>query len=358
MGQLLFIRDGTLMAQALDASRIGVVGEAVPLAKQVGSVLTYGFFSASTNGVLVYRTSGLTQLTWFDQRGKRLGTVGEPATYASVALSPDGTRAAVCRAEVQNGNMFLWLMDLGRGTSTRFTFGTARAPVGIWSADGSRLVFALAPGLQLYQKLASGVKDHELLLETGEPNLPRSCSRDGRFLLYSTMLQSTTLARSLWVLPLEGDKKPVPFALAPFNNSEGQFSPDGRLVAYVSDESGRDEIYVRTFSLDSRGATSDDEGKWIISTGGGAEPRWSADGKTLYYIAPDEHLMAVQITANQPFRAGMPKALFQMPGVLAGPYRQSWSVTPDGKRFLFAAPTERRSAQFNVVLNWPAALKK
>jgi Tol biopolymer transport system component len=253
--------------------------------------------------------------------------------------------------------MVLWLMDLGRGTSTRFTFGSALAPVGIWSADGSRLIFASQPGTNLYQKLANGVKDPELLLDTGDPKLPRSCSRDGRFLLYQ-MLHPTTLTRSLWVLPLEGDKKPVPFALTPFNNTEGQFSPDGRVVAYVSDESGRDEIYVRTFSLDSSGVASDDDGKWIISTGGGAEPRWSADGKTLYYIAPDEHLMSVQITANQPFRTGMPKALFQTPGVLAGPYRQSWSVTPDGKRFLFAASTERRAAQFTVVLNWPAALKK
>jgi hypothetical protein len=144
-------------------------------------------------------------------------------------------------------------------------------------SDAKSNIFA-APQTKLYQKLANGVKDHELLLDTDEAKLPTSCSRDGRFLLCQ-MFNPTTQTRSLWVLPLEGEKKPVPFALTPFNNSEGQFSPDGRLVAYVSDESGRDEIYVRTFSLDSSGVTSDDDGKWIISTGGGAEPRWSADGK-------------------------------------------------------------------------------
>jgi serine/threonine protein kinase/dipeptidyl aminopeptidase/acylaminoacyl peptidase len=359
MGQLLFIRDGTLMAQPFDPSQLELAGEPLPLTKEVGSNLTYGFFSASNNGVLVYRTSGVTQLTWFDQRGKRLGTVGEPAIYASVALAPDGTRAAVCRADVQNANVALWLMDFGRGTSTRFTFGRTLAPVGIWSWDGSRLIFTFGSGAKydLYQKLASGVKEHELLLETDEAKIPRSCSRDGRFLLYSTM-HPTTQTRSLWVLPLEGDKKPVPFALTAFNNSEGQFSPDGRLVAYVSDEAGRDEIYVRTFSTDSNAVSSDDEGKWTISTDGGTEPRWSGDGKTLYYISHDANVMAVQITTNQPFRAGVPKVLFQPLGVVGGPFRQSWSVTPDGKRFLFAAQPEQRTASFNVVLNWPAALKK
>jgi serine/threonine protein kinase len=362
-GQLLFMRDGTLVAQPFDASRLELPGEPLPLAKQVGSVLTTGFFSVSNNGVLVYRTSGsVNQLTWFDQRGKRLGTVGEPGTYATMALSPDGTRAVVSRADVQNPHLILWLMDLARGTSTRFTFGTfatAVAPNAIWSSDGGRVFFSLGPPgkYDLYQRSASGVKDQELLLETtDESKYPLSCSPDGRFLLYAT--NPPTGARELWLLPLEGDKKPVPFARTPFNHSGGQFSPDGRLAAYVSDESGRDEIYIRTFSQDSGGVNSGDEGKWTISASGGTEPRWSGDGKTLYYISADAHVMAVQIMANQPFRAGVPKALFQAPGTLVGPFRQTWSVTPDGKRFLFLATTEQGPPPFNVVLNWPAALKK
>jgi serine/threonine protein kinase len=360
MGQLLFLRDGTLIAQSFDANRFGLAGEPVPLAKQIGSVLTNGFFSVSNNGLLVYRSGGgISQLTWFDQRGKRLATIGEPASYITVSLSPDGTRAAVCRSDVAVSNQSLWLIDLGRGTSTRFTFDTAPAPVGIWSPDGSRIIFAFGAGgkLDLCQKLASGVKEHEVLLESEVSKIPRSCSRDGRFLLYGTF-HPTTRIRELWVLPLEGDKKPFPFVCTQFNNDEGQFSPDGRWVAYVSDESGRDEIYVRTFSANLAGQTSDDEGKWIISTGGGTEPRWSGDGKTLYYIGADSRIMAVQITADQAFRAGVPKALFQMPPSLWGPFRQSWSVTPDGKRFLFEALPEQRTASFNVVLNWQTALKR
>jgi serine/threonine protein kinase len=360
MGQLLFVREGTLIAQPFDANRFEVAGEPATLAKQIGSVITIGFFSASNNGVLVYRTGGgVSQLTWFDQRGKRIGTVGEPAAIVSVALSPDGTRAAVSRTDFPNSSLTLWLMDLARATSTRFTFGAGLAPLGIWSSDGSRIIFPFGPGdrYDLYQKSASGVKDQELLLESDEPKHPRSCSPDGRFLLYGS-LNRKTRTRELWVLPLEGDKKPIPFACTQFNNSEGQFSPDGRWVVYVSDESGREEVYVRTFSPDSGGATSHDEGKWIISTGGGNEPRWSGDGKTLYYIAPDGKLMAVAITANEAFRAGVPKALFQPSASFGGPFRQSWCVAPDGKRFLFAVPSEQRTAPFDVVLNWQAALKK
>jgi Tol biopolymer transport system component len=225
--------------------------------------------------------------------------------------------------------------------------------MGIWSSDGSRIIFPYGDGAHydLYQKSGSGVKDQELLLKSDEPKLPRSCSPDGRFLLYS-MLNIKTRTRELWVLPFEGDKKPIPFATQ-FNNFEGQFSPDSRWVAYVSDESGREEVYVRTFSPDSEG-----EGKWIISIGGGLEPRWSPDGKTLYYIALDGKLMAVAITANDAFRAGVPKALFQIAAFTGGPFRQSWCVAPDGKRFLFAIPSEQRTAAFEVVVNWQAGLKK
>jgi eukaryotic-like serine/threonine-protein kinase len=359
VGQLLFVRENTLIAQPFDVNRFELAGEPIPLAKQLGSVMTIGFFSASNNGVLVYRAGGgASQLTWLDQRGKRLGTVGEPALSVSISLSPDGTRAVVSRPDAANATVVLWLMDLARATSTRFTFGTGLAPIGIWSSDGGRIIFPYGPGshYDLYQKSASGVKDQEVLLKSDEPKLPRSCSPDGRFLLYS-MLNIKTRTRELWVLPLEGDKKPIPFATQ-FNNIEGQFSPDSRWVAYVSDESGREEVYVRTFSPDSGEGTSEGEGKWIISTGGGIEPRWSPDGKTLYYIAPDGKLMAVAITANDAFRAGVPKALFQIAAFTGGPFRHSWCVAPDGKRFLFAIPSEQRTAAFEVVVNWQAGLKK
>jgi Tol biopolymer transport system component len=363
MGQLLFMRDGTLMAQPFDNRLLELVGEPVTVAEHVGNFLDAGFFSASSNEVLAYRAGGGggdSQLTWFDRQGKVLGTAGEPGTYINLALSPDGTRAAVTRSGSAIANAPLRLLDLSRGTSTRFTFGPSGAFLGIWSPDGSRIIFASGPSgaFDLYQKLASGVKDEQLLLKSGENKSPTSWSRDGRFLLYNQSDAKTT-TYGLWVLPLEGDKKPFPFLRTEFNNSEGQFSPDGHLVAYVSDESGRREIYVRTFSPDSTAAASETGGKWLISANGGSQPRWGGDGKELYYLASDGKLMAVGIATNPVFRAGAPKALFQTSPSGVSSITYLWDLTPDGKRFLLVAPAgQAGQAPFTVVLNWRAGLKK
>lgn len=232
---------------------------------------------------------------------------------------------------------------------------------GIWSPDGSRIAFASNPNgvYDLYQKLASGVKDEELLLKSSENKFPTSWSRDGRFLLYEAEDQKTK-KEDLWVLPLEGDKKPFPFLQTEFNEVDGLFSPDGHWVAYVSDESGRDEIYVRTFSPDSTAPASDTGGKWLISTGGGSGLRWRGDGKELYYRARDGKMMAVEIATAPVFRAGAPKALFQTPSpaVQSGAEAYAWDVTSDGKRFLFPKPAELGPPPFTVVLNWQAGLKK
>ena len=355
--QLLFFRDGALMAQPFDVSRLTLTGEPVTVAEQIGSFLSFGFFSASTNGTLAYRTGGsggAFQLAWFDRQGKVLGRPGEPGTYLTMSLSPDGTRAAVTRVDP---NVALWLVDVSRGTSTRFTFGPSFSIRGAWSPDGSRIIFASGPSGDLYQKLTSGVKDEEVLLKSSDNKSPTSWSRDGRFLLYDSVVPMTTKA-DIWVLPLEGDKKPFPFLQTEFNNHEGQFSPDGHWVAYVSNESGRDEIYVRTFSPDSTAAASSTGGKWLISTAGGNGPHWRGDGKELYYVAADAKLMAVEIATNPVFRAGAPKVLFQAPqmgGIFAA---SQWDLTSDGKRFLFLSPAEQSPAPFTAVLNWPSLLKK
>jgi serine/threonine protein kinase len=362
--QLLFLRDGVLMTQSFDASRLELAGEPLPVAERLGFFLSFGFFSVSINGVLVYRAAGggvTQQLTCVDREGKFLDTVGEPGglyTFA-LCLSPDGARAVVSRTDSSALNPALWLVDFSRRTSTRFTFGAWSALSGAWSPDGSRIIFASNRSgvFDLYLKLASGAKDEELLLKSSEIKFPASWSRDGRFLLYVTGDHPRT-KDDLWVLPLEGDKKPFPFLRTEFNNFEGQFSPDGRWVSYTSDESGRMEIYVRTFSPDSTAAASDTGGKWLISTGGGSEPRWRGDGKELYYLAPDGKLMAVEIATDPVFQAGVPKALFQTPpryGELRSIWH-TWDLTSDGKRFLFVVPTER--APFTVVLNWQAALLK
>jgi eukaryotic-like serine/threonine-protein kinase len=366
MGRLLFLRDGTLMAQPFDARRLELSGEPVTVADQVGAFLQGGFFSASINDVLVYRTGGVGgsyQLAWFDRQGKVLGRVGEAGAYATLALSPDGKRAIVGRLDPQGQNVALWLLDLSRGTSTRFTFGDSIALFGTWSPDSSRIIFASNPGgprgvYDLYQKLASGVKDEELLLQSNENKFPTSWSRDGRFLLYMAP-DPKTIKEQLWVLPLEGDKKPFLFLRTESNNAEGQFSPDGHWVAYVSDESGRSEIYVRTFSPGSAAGSSDVGGKWLISTDGGTDPRWRRDGKELYYAALDGKLMAVDVMTTRGFQAGVPIILFTVPPPVAIATAYQWDATPDGERFVAPAPSEQQSAApFTVVLNWQAGLKK
>jgi Tol biopolymer transport system component len=357
-GQLLFVRDGTLMAQSFDARRLELVGDPIPMAEQLGSYRDFAFFSASANGVLAYRTGGGggSQLTWFDREGKVLSTAGEQGLYGTPALSPDGRRAAVSRRDPPNGKLALWLVDFSRGASTRFTFGSSNATYPIWSPDGNRIIFRFDPsGLyDLYQKPANGATDEELLLKSSENKVPASFSHDGRFLLYISIDPKTK--DDLWVLPLEGDKKPFPFLQTEFNEADGHFSPDGHWVAYRSDESGRYEIYVRRFSPDSTAAASDTAAKWQVSYGGGTDPRWSTDGKELYYITPDWKLMAVEVTTNPVFQAGTAKLLFQapqQPSVTVGDY------TVDGKRFLFLAPEgQTAQAPFTVVLNWQAGLKK
>jgi eukaryotic-like serine/threonine-protein kinase len=358
-GQVLFLRRGTLMAQRFSPDRLEFSGEAVQIAAQVGSFLDYGFFSASDNGVLVYRSAvgENYQLKWLDRQGKLLGTVAEPGGYSSMALSPDGTRVAVSRTNPENTpNWDVWLLDVERNTSTRLTYEQFRALFPVWSADGSSVIFGSVHGndkVDLYHKLASGAGDERLLLTSTAGNkYATSSSQDGRFLLYTA--EDPETKSDLWVLPLQGDRKPIPFLRTRFNESSGQFSPDGRWIAYTSDESGSDESYVREFSSGSAQGSWDAGGKWLISKGGGTDPRWRGDGKELFYVAPDGKLMSVDISAKPIFKAGAPRPLFQLPpGFIGG------DVTADGRRFLIGVPVaESASVPFTVVVNWQTILKK
>jgi eukaryotic-like serine/threonine-protein kinase len=359
-GYLLFVRDRALLAQPFDPDRLQLSGGPVEIADPVGTFLERGLFSVSANGVLAYRTGGgdFSQLAWFDRQGKVQGTPTKlQGASIDMALSPDGGRIALVEPEP---NFALWLHDFSRGTTTRFTFGSPLAYAAVWSPDGNTIVFSsMRSGvLNLYQRPANGAKDEEVLLKSPESVLATSWSHDGRFLLYTAFDAKTK--SDIWVLPLQDGGKPFPYLRTEFNEDHGQFSPDGRWVAYQSDESGRQEIYVRPFSPSSSGVGASAVGKWQISTDGGSDPSWRGDGKELYYLSPDRKLMAVEVVADPIFHAGVPKALFQAPraslnvGTLRG-----WDVTSDGARFLFATPaTEIAQAPFTVELNWQAALKK
>lgn len=348
-GYLLFLREGTLMAQAFDAKRLETSGDAFPIAVGVQSepAMARGVFAVSDNGVLAYQTgSGKhgSQLAWFDRNGKQLGVLGDLAIYNYPQLSPDEQRAAVSIVDPQNGNSDIWLYEVARGLKTRFTVDPADDRSPVWSPDGSRIVFSSnrKDHVDLYQKSASGIGSDELLLESELDKYPTSWSPDGRFLLYSTVDPKTKL--DLWVLPLGEDRKPFPFLQTEFNELNGQFSPDGRWIAYTADESGRNEIYLAPFPGPG--------GKQQISTSGGRQPRWRGDGKEIFYLAPDNKLMAAEINGQgASLVAGAVRPLFEVPYV--------YDVTADGRRFLVNTVVEQKaSVPITLVVNWTADLKR
>ncbi len=368
MGQLLFLLNQTLMAQPFDERRLQTAGEAVPIEENVGYYLNYGYFSASTNGILVVRSgaSFLSQPTWYDRKGKILGTAGETGLYYGIAIAPGGLRAAYGIQSTAQASMYsdVHLLDFARGIDTRFTYGQSLNTSPIWSPNGNRIIFASSRNgkvSNLYQKASGSGMNDELLLKSNENNLPTNCSADGRFLLY--VVEDPKTRYDLWVLPMEGERKPAPFLKTEFNEFDGRFSPDMRWIAYVSDESGSNEIYVRAFSPGAGGTFSVADEKWLISKAGGTGPRWRGNGNELYYVARDGKVMAVAISGGATFHAGTPQALFQTRDsssvMLMIDRITNWDATSGGDRFLLTLPPEDASrAAFTVFVNWTALLKK
>jgi Tol biopolymer transport system component/predicted Ser/Thr protein kinase len=368
-GQLLFLRDRTLMSQPFNERHFELAGEAVAVADSVGSLERLGNFSASTNGVLVYRSGGSRHMqpTWFDRQGNVLGRVGDAGAYYGLTLSPDGSQAAI---SIQGTQLDIWLIDLARGDKKRFTYGKGLNSWPVWSLNGYHIIFASARygegsgyAFSIYRREASGAADEELLFKSpdNESNYPTSLSSDGRFLLCT---KDKGIEGDLWVLPMEGDRKPMPFLNTDFSEFDGHFSPDMRWAAYVSDESGTNEVYVRDFSQVSNGASFVRRGVWPVSKGGGLGPRWKEDGKELYYFDLSGKIWAVEISTEAGFRAGTPKLLFEaplaaMPGLSILSSLAMWDVSSDGKRFLaqVSAP-EPSPTLFHYILNWTSLLKK
>ena len=358
-GYLLFAREGTLMAQPFDADKLEVKGEAFPIIQRIRYIsdLALAGFSVSSDGVLVYITGNPVpnQLTWFDRSGKQLGTVDPPAAYSRLRLSPDEKRVAVERSDSPAYYRDIWLIELARGVASRLTSDPTEDSFPVWSPDGGRIAFSSNREGQfnLYQKLSSGAGGDEELLKSAEAKFMLDWSPDGRFILYRTPGRKTRA--DVWVLPLFGDRKPFPFLQTNFAETWARFSPDGRWVAYVSDETGTDEVCVREFQ--GSGDT------WHVSTGGGSFPRWRRDGKELFYNSGGK-LMAVDVKASgSGFAAGVPKLLFEKsvsssPGLnvrMAGYF----DVSGDGQRFLIPVQVEESLPEpITVVLNWTADLKR
>jgi len=280
-----------------------------------------------------------------DRSGKEGEYVGDPGDYHNPAFATGGDRLAFDLGDPRSGKSDIWVRDLRRGVSSRFTFDTNGAFCPLFSPDGRRMVYTVTN--DLFEKAVEGQGQETLLLKSDELKFASDWSRDGRTLAFCSQGKETSW--DIWVLPTSGDRKPVPFLKTQFSELMPVFSPDGRFLAYQSNESGRMEVYVQGFPGPG--------GKWQISTSGGVEPHWRADGKELYYRAPGQKMMAVDVlTGGSGMTAGAPRLLFQGRFDL-GIARNRYLPTADGRRFLTVAPLGREAmTPTTVVLNWYADL--
>jgi serine/threonine protein kinase len=348
-GQVLFIHQGTLFAQPLNPNRLELTGNPYVVAQNVGPS---GGLSVSRNGAIAYRSAPIEfatrQFAWFDRSGRRLGDVGGAFGCGNwISLSPDGRRVALYRFVDQNWD--IWLLDVDRGVLSRFTLDNASEVNPIWSPDGRRMVFLWygkgSKAQDLYQKRTTGEGAEEPLLVTNQLKSPTDWSSDGRFILYQNTDPKTNL--DVWALPMNSDGKagkPFVVVQGAFDELDGRFSPDGQWIAYQSNESGLFEIYVQRFPGPG--------GKLQISTGGGAKVSWRRDGRELYYVAPDGHLMVVPIRhplGPQSIEAGTPTPLFYLDG------RVDYAASRDGQRFIVNTVAGGTSTPpITLILNWNA----
>jgi serine/threonine protein kinase len=357
-GYLLFLRERNLVAQPVDEKSLRTTGDTILLAEQVQYFpqTANALFSASESGLLVYSAEApavLSKLTWLDRSGRETGFLGTPGDQANPRISPDGTRVALDIIDHQTENMDIWIYRATGGVATRITADPAFDSVPVWSPDGSRIFFTSLRQKtgDLYQRSSSGAGSEEALLHSDRTKYVTDCSPDGKYILYRAIDAESNF--ELWLLPVDGDRKPVPYLKSTFGVSHGQFSPDGRWVAYASNESGKWEISVAPFPGPG--------GNWKVSSSGGTEPRWRRDGKELFYLAPDGKLMAVEVKAAPTFEAGAATPLFQTRRRVAVSSTDmfSYDVTADGQRFLVSTDvSEVTTTPLTAVFNWTAELKK
>ncbi len=368
-GSVLFLRETTVMALPFDAGTLRAAGAAVPVAQDVGQAGTEGFaaLSASENGVLLYRSGDFRlkrTLVWLDRSGTQIGAKSEAQQFESLALSPNGKQAAVS-IRTSRETADVWLQDLERGVPTKFTLGPEAREGGVWSPDGSYLVFGNGQLKQsFFRKPVNSAAAEEFLLQVGGNATPLDISPDGKLLVYSATGGNTR--DDLWLVPLQGEHKPVKYLDTPFEERQAQFSPDGKWMAYSSDEAGQVQVFVQPVPATGR--------KRQISTQGGSSPRWRRDGTELYYISADAQLTAVPVKfgAGTFDVVGAPLRLFE--GSLSTAristadfdrrilYRRIlYQPSADGQRFLALVPAEGAAGApppVTIWLNWMAGLNK
>jgi Tol biopolymer transport system component len=352
-GYLLYLRENTVMAQPFDPSSGTLSGTPTPVAEGVvyDSGVWRAVFSASQNGILAYEPGGSTtlseQLEWRDRSGKQMGTLGEPQAYFAVEISHDGRRVV---AVIGDPASDVWIYDLEHGVRTRFTFHPAQTTGAAWSPDDSRIALLsnYSGRFTVYIKASNGSGEETRIAELPSLGNVTDWSPDGKLLLTDWVAPET--GRDVWVVPVGTSEKPYPLIKTPAREAQARFAPDGRWIVYVSNESGQDEVYVTPFP--NVGA------KWQVSNGGGTLPRWSRDGKELFFLRPDNTVMSAPVNdASATFSAGSPKALLKlnMPPGTPG----SFAAAPDNRRILATASLGgETTVPLSVIANWTAKLKK
>jgi Tol biopolymer transport system component len=364
---LLFRRDGTLLAQPFDAASLKLVGDPLPIADRIGALGRYGIFSASTNGVLVYRTvpsgANASFLMSFSNDGRLSNSTLSDTTYSQVSVSRDGKHAAVVTlADPTNPSGYdIWIVDLVRRSKTRFTSDPTVDSSPVWSPKDDAIAFSSrrAGTFDIYLQPTSGTGSPETLVKSPEPKAPTDWSRDGQFLVYSSF--DAKMKWDLWVLPMTGDRTPRPFLQTEFSEYQAQFSRDGKWIAYVSEESGTPEVYVLPFQQNTTGSV-----RWKVSDGGGQQPRWSRDGKSLFYLSRlSGSMREAKVISETPFKTAPGTAIpldaaFYLGGnPSSGPPPIRWDLADASTFIVVGKPTSQsQSNSIHVVVNWQSDLKR
>ena len=351
-GYVFFVRDGAIQAQKLDLGSYKLTGDVLRIFDNVKqqSRIMYAAFAASGDVVIAQEAGevSLSSLTWYNRSGKTTSDSVPPDTYGNLAIAPDGKYVAIDKTDTTNENTDVFIYDLARASFRRLTFDPSIDSVPVWSPDRGRIAFSSSRGrnFEVYVKPADGSQpERELPLPAGVDALPLDWSRDGHSLLYLA-------PPDLWIYSF-ADGKARLFLKATSSLKTAQFSPDGKWVAYASNESGRWEVYVTSFP--------DANGKWQVSTDGGEQPRWRGDGREIYFLSAEAKLMAVSVDTTNQFQAGTPTVLFQTDPreQVATTEQVVYDVSRDGQQFLVNSKYDNGSAHpMSVILNWKSEIKK